>query len=104
MQVNPVGCMLTDDTKLLKMILPVKGMSCAICANRVQKALNQISGVIHASFNFATEKASVGYISGQICVEDLVRAIEFSGHSVPKIDASNGHIRKKRIAGRSSSS
>jgi copper ion binding protein len=52
-------------TKIQKAVLSVRGMSCASCVNRVQKALNDGPGVMEATVNFATEKATVEYNSGQ---------------------------------------
>ncbi|WP_179229183.1 heavy metal translocating P-type ATPase [Parenemella sanctibonifatiensis] len=44
------------DTELVQ--LEVGGMTCASCANRIEKKLNKLDGV-SANVNFATEKASV---------------------------------------------
>ena len=41
--------------KVQKVVLPVQGMTCASCVNRVQKALNDVPGVMQATVNFATE-------------------------------------------------
>src|SRR5512135_1013009 len=38
-----------------KIILPIKGMSCASCVEMVQRTLGSLNGVISASVNFATE-------------------------------------------------
>ena len=40
--------------------LPIAGMTCASCANRVERGLNQLDGVT-ASVNYATEKATVDF-------------------------------------------
>ena len=40
--------------------LLIGGMTCAACANRIEKRLNKMEGVT-ASVNFATEKARVSY-------------------------------------------
>ena len=40
--------------------LPITGMTCASCANRIERKLNKLDGV-HASVNYATEKATVDY-------------------------------------------
>jgi cation transport ATPase len=37
--------------------LPITGMTCASCGNRVQKALTKVPGVMDASVNLATEHA-----------------------------------------------
>ncbi len=40
--------------------LPVEGMTCASCAARIERKLNRLEGV-HASVNYATERATVDY-------------------------------------------
>ncbi len=59
--------------------LPITGMTCASCANRIEKRLNKLDGV-RASVNYATEKASVSYEDGVVAPEDLVSAVEQAGY------------------------
>ncbi len=40
---------------------PIKGMSCASCVARVEKAIRDAPGVASASVNLATERAEVGF-------------------------------------------
>ena len=40
--------------------LPIRGMTCASCANRVERSLNELRGV-EATVNFATESAAVEF-------------------------------------------
>ncbi len=54
-------------------------MTCASCAARVEKKLNQLGGV-SASVNYATELASVEYDQDQVRLPDLVRAVEDAGY------------------------
>ena len=65
--------------------LPIEGMTCASCANRIEKRLNRLEGV-DASVNYATEKASVSYESGHVSPDELVAAVEAAGYraSLPK--------------------
>jgi Cu+-exporting ATPase len=65
-----------------KVTLAVQGLTCASCVERVQKALAAMDGVISASVNFATEKATVEFVPGAVERSDLVRAIESSGYKV----------------------
>jgi len=44
-----------------RIMLPIKGMTCAVCVEAVQKTLASLDGVVSASVNFATEKASIEY-------------------------------------------
>ncbi|MDQ3320348.1 MAG: cation transporter, partial [Actinomycetota bacterium] len=45
--------------------LPVQGMTCASCANRIERRLNKLEGVT-ATVNYATEKAAVEFDAGQV--------------------------------------
>jgi Cu+-exporting ATPase len=60
----------------------VSGMTCASCVGRVEKALAKTPGVLDASVNLATEKASVRYLVGETEMRDLHRAIESAGYGV----------------------
>jgi Cu+-exporting ATPase len=59
--------------------LPITGMTCASCANRIERRLNKLDGV-SASVNYATEKASVAYDAGAVAPEQLVEAIAAAGY------------------------
>ncbi len=59
--------------------LKIGGMTCASCANRVERKLNKLEGVT-ASVNYATEKAKVSY-GGEITPEQLVATVEQAGYS-----------------------
>src|SRR5215470_11095119 len=59
--------------------LPISGMTCASCANRVERRLNKLDGVT-ASVNYATETASVDY-DPAVEVEQLVAAVEAAGYA-----------------------
>lgn len=58
--------------------LSIDGMTCASCANRIERKLNKIDGVT-ATVNFATEKARVAYGDG-VTPEELVGTIEKAGY------------------------
>ncbi|MEA2407497.1 MAG: P-type Cu+ transporter [Thermoleophilaceae bacterium] len=60
--------------------LPIEGMTCASCANRIERRLNDVEGVM-ATVNYATEKASVDYDPATVAPEDLLGAVESAGYS-----------------------
>ncbi|CAL9467309.1 Copper-exporting P-type ATPase [Nocardiopsis dassonvillei] len=60
--------------------LAIGGMTCAACANRVEKRLNRIDGVT-ATVNFATEKAKVSFDGSPVAVEDLIAQVEKAGYT-----------------------
>lgn len=61
-----------------KLDLPIQGMTCASCANRIERKLNKLDGVT-ASVNYATETASVTF-DEQVRPEQLVEAVEAAGY------------------------
>ena len=69
----------SDLTPGLTTDLDITGMTCASCANRIERKLNKLDGVT-ASVNYATEKASVQHRPG-IAVEDLLRTVEQAGYA-----------------------
>jgi Cu+-exporting ATPase len=60
--------------------LSVTGMTCASCATRVEKALNNVPGVSSASVNLASEQAAVAYDPGQTTPAQLLTAVEKAGY------------------------
>ncbi len=58
----------TDDLELA-----ISGMTCASCANRIERKLNKLDGVV-ATVNYATEKAKVTYPAG-MSSDELVKAV-----------------------------
>ncbi len=70
--------------------LDIGGMTCASCANRIEKKLNKLDGVT-ASVNYATEKARIDYI-GAVAAEDLVATVEQAGYTaaLPTPPATSG--------------
>ncbi len=63
--------------------LPITGMNCVNCASSVEKALNRLQpGVVSVNVNFATEKAHIAYLPGQVTHTDFIAAIEEAGYGV----------------------
>ena len=58
--------------------LDIEGMTCASCANRIQKKLNKVDGVV-ATVNYATEKAAVQAPRG-MSADDLIAVVEEAGY------------------------
>jgi P-type Cu+ transporter len=69
----------TVRTEAEKLELDVKGMTCASCANRVERKLNEIDGV-EATVNFATERAAVSFAPGAVDTGELLGAVESAGY------------------------
>jgi Cu+-exporting ATPase len=73
--------------KVVTTTLKIEGMTCAACSARVEKALQKIDGVISASVNLTTEKASVEYDPAQVDEAALAQAIEKTGYLVAQDNA-----------------
>ncbi|MFB7877242.1 heavy metal translocating P-type ATPase [Nocardia sp. NPDC056064] len=59
--------------------LVIGGMTCASCANRIEKKLNKLDGVT-ATVNYATEKARVDF-TGEVSPDDLIATVEQAGYT-----------------------
>ena len=64
-----------------KSIFPVGGMTCASCVARVEEALSSVPGVVSASVNLASEKATVEYLEGT-ALADMRRAVKDAGYEL----------------------
>ena len=60
----------------------VGGMTCASCAANIENALGKVPGVVSASVNLASEKATVSYLRGEAGLAEFRRAVESAGYSV----------------------
>ncbi|WP_369799093.1 copper-translocating P-type ATPase [Methylophilus sp. TWE2] len=67
-----------------KIELNVIGMTCASCVGRVEKALRSVPGVVEATVNLATERAS---IYGSAAPAELISAIERIGYEAKVVDS-----------------
>ncbi|MGS2778311.1 heavy metal translocating P-type ATPase [Robertmurraya sp. GLU-23] len=63
-------------------LLNITGMTCAACANRIEKNINKIPGVQKASVNLATEKASVSYEPSEVSIDDIISRVKKIGYGV----------------------
>ncbi|RPJ74047.1 MAG: hypothetical protein EHM20_11275, partial [Alphaproteobacteria bacterium] len=62
-------------------VISITGMTCASCVNRIETALMKIPGMINASINLATERASVAFYDGIVNDEILLKAIAKAGYT-----------------------
>jgi Cu+-exporting ATPase len=62
--------------------LALLGMTCANCANTIQRRLNKVDGVLDATVNYASEKASITYVPGVVERSELVAAVRKAGYDV----------------------
>jgi len=66
--------------------IPIGGMTCAACASRIEKVLGKLEGVISASVNLATEKATIHYDAQLVKLSAIRQAIEKAGYQALEIE------------------
>ncbi|CAN5164208.1 heavy metal translocating P-type ATPase [soil metagenome] len=66
----------------LELSLPVEGMTCASCVNRVERYLRRTEGVLEAGVNLATEQATVRFDPTVVGRAELEAAVEAYGYKV----------------------
>jgi len=57
-------------------------MTCASCAQTVERTLKKTDGVENANVNFATERASVSFDPAQVDMNTLIQRIDSAGYGV----------------------
>ena len=70
--------------------LPIQGMDCASCVQKIEKALLQTRGVTKAVVNLATEKAKIEYLPSETNFEEIKGAVESTGYKVLEFEPSEG--------------
>ncbi|MFV8163059.1 heavy metal translocating P-type ATPase [Mycobacterium sp. 134] len=72
-------------------VLEIGGMTCASCAGRIERKLNNLDGVT-ATVNFATEKATVD-VAGEVTPEQLIEVVETAGYTaqLPATEPGESH-------------
>ncbi len=79
-----------------KIDLPIKGMTCAACVKRVQDTLASLNGVLSASVNLATEKATLEYSPAQVGMRDFKRALRDIGYDVVEAEQGEDIVEKEK--------
>ena len=77
--------------------LALEGMTCGSCVLGIEKALNKASGVLSATVNFSSSRASVDYSPEQIQVPQLLAAVRKIGYDAEEVkEGSHFEIERKR--------
>ena len=75
----------------------IGGMTCAACAQNIEKVLKKRNGVESVAVNFSLAKAHVKYDSSQISVADMISAIEGIGYTASrKVDKKESEDRERK--------
>ena len=80
--------------------LPVKGMHCAACVGKVERALKAVPGVTDATVNLATERARVELGPERAALPQLRAAVAAAGYAIPEEIAVTPESRERERADR----
>ena len=67
--------------------IPIEGIVCASCVQKIEKALLEVRGVVKAEVNLATGRARVEFLPFETSVAALRRTIESTGYKVLEVPA-----------------
>ena len=70
------------DAQVQRVMLPIGGMTCAACVRHVERALTRTDGVVSATVNLATERATVEYLPNVVSLDGLKTAVHDAGYEV----------------------
>jgi len=79
---EPVSASTVETSAAQRCELPLVGMHCASCAGRIEKALGSATGVVSATVNFATSRATVQYDPQSTDVSSLGQVVRDLGYDV----------------------
>ncbi|MCL6570824.1 MAG: heavy metal translocating P-type ATPase [Bacillus sp. (in: Bacteria)] len=66
--------------------LKIEGMTCAACANRIEKVTSKLDGVLESNVNYATEKLTISFEPSMVRVSDIKKAVEKAGYKATEED------------------
>lgn len=97
--VENAGYTCQKQMETVKVIIPIEGMTCAACSQRVERVLSKLEGVKQVSVNLAAEKAAVEYDPQLIKLSAIKHSIEKAGYTpktIEKTDVDEDRLRKER--------
>ncbi|MBW2474165.1 MAG: heavy metal translocating P-type ATPase [Deltaproteobacteria bacterium] len=89
-----VGKDITGDAVREARVFAISGMTCANCAQTIEKAVAKMPGVAMASVNFAAEKLSVEFDPARVSSEQLIAKVDALGYQV--VTEGDGDLKEGR--------
>jgi Cu+-exporting ATPase len=94
--VEKAGYGIVEETHSAHVTIPIGGMTCAACAQRIEKVLGKLDGVVMASVNLATEKATVDYDPQKVKLAAIKQSIEKIGYKALSVEKNTVDADKER--------
>ncbi|MBI2206346.1 MAG: copper-translocating P-type ATPase [Candidatus Rokubacteria bacterium] len=87
-----------------RVTLPVRGMHCAACVGKVERALRGVPGVSEAMVNLATEQATIAFDRDRVALPAVRAAVDAAGYELaeppPAGDAAGAADREREARAR----
>ena len=91
----------TSYSSLPKRTIAVGGMTCAVCVNRVEKAIHAVEGVSSAVVNYGTEQATIEFDPSVVELDTVKQAIVDAGYTTMDLtEVRQAHLEAKEAAHR----
>ncbi|HYX10752.1 MAG TPA: heavy metal-associated domain-containing protein, partial [Candidatus Acidoferrum sp.] len=84
-------------SRVIELELPVAGMTCASCVNRIERFLRKTDGVESASVNLATEIATVRYLPERTGRSEIARTIGAAGYDLKPAPTDEEHAARRTL-------
>ena len=72
----------SDVRRRATIVIPVEGMACESCAERIEKTLRSLDGVVEAKVDFGAEHARIAYDAERVTSVQIATAIGKLGFTV----------------------
>jgi P-type Cu+ transporter len=76
-----------EDSDMEDLNIKLQGMSCASCANSIEKAILNVPGVVESNVNFSTDRATIRYDPKQTKIDLITKAVTDIGYQAQVIPA-----------------
>ncbi len=97
--VTKIGYEVVEKPAESTVTIPIGGMTCAACAQRIEKAIGKLPGVSFVTVNLATEKATVTYAPQTVrlsAIRDTIEKIGYKALEINKADAADEDRARKQ--------
>ncbi len=88
----------TTDKNNTNITLSVEGMTCANCANTIEKVLKNTPEIVNTNVNFPLKRCTVEYKATQISPEEIIAHITQAGYQAEKIENTNTTPEQKKTS------
>ncbi len=79
---NAKDVQLSENSKVEKIEISIKGMTCAACETHVDHAVNELEGIIKVKSSYDDAKTTIEFDTTQVSREEIKKAVNSTGYAV----------------------